>query len=154
MTGGSNGISGVWPSPWLSGRQSYYTLTLLLVGAAVLLMRRMLFSPFGYAMRAGRDSPLRADAIGIAVPRVQWVAFTGAATLVNSFHRLGLVPTALAVADPGRLNGDADSWGSYYAQHPQVFVGNIGYGHAALARGGVFERLGLPASVQEAGHAA
>ncbi|AHC82079.1 thermostable hemolysin [Pseudomonas plecoglossicida] len=90
----------------------------------------------------------------LAARGLQWVAFTGAATLVNSFHRLGLVPTALAVADPGRLNGDADSWGSYYAQHPQVFVGNIGYGHAALARGGVFERLGLPASLQEAGHAA
>lgn len=40
------------------------------------------------------------------------------------------------MADPGRLNGDAAEWGSYYAQHPQVLVGNIGYGHAALARGG------------------
>lgn len=90
----------------------------------------------------------------LAARGLQWVAFTGAATLVNSFHRLGLVPTALAMADPGRLNGDAGKWGSYYAQHPQVFVGNIGYGHAALARGGVFERLGLPSSVAEAGHAA
>ncbi|MBV4491092.1 thermostable hemolysin [Pseudomonas oryzicola] len=90
----------------------------------------------------------------LAARGLQWVAFTGAATLVNSFHRLGLVPTALAMADPGRLNGDAGNWGSYYAQHPQVFVGSIGYGHAALARGGVFERLGLPSSVPEAGHAA
>lgn len=90
----------------------------------------------------------------LATRSLQWVAFTGAATLVNSFHRLGLVPTALTMADPGRLNGDADSWGSYYAQHPQVYVGSIGYGHAALARGGVFERLGLPSSVPEAGHAA
>ena len=38
-------------------------------------MRRMLFSPFGYAMRAGRDSPLRADAIGINVKRIHWAAF-------------------------------------------------------------------------------
>jgi branched-chain amino acid transport system permease protein len=35
----------------------------------------MLFSPFGYAMRAGRDSPLRAEAIGIDVKRVHWIAF-------------------------------------------------------------------------------
>ena len=36
-----------------------------LVAAGVLLLRRILFAPFGYAMRAGRDSPLRAEAIGI-----------------------------------------------------------------------------------------
>ena len=41
----------------------------------VLLLRRLLFAPFGYAMRAGRDSPLRAEAIGIDVKRVHWLAF-------------------------------------------------------------------------------
>jgi branched-chain amino acid transport system permease protein len=35
----------------------------------------MLFAPFGYALRAARDSPLRCDAIGIDVRRVQWIAF-------------------------------------------------------------------------------
>jgi branched-chain amino acid transport system permease protein len=39
------------------------------------VLRRMLFAPFGYALRAGRDSPLRADAIGIDVRRLQWTAF-------------------------------------------------------------------------------
>lgn len=90
----------------------------------------------------------------LAVRGLQWVAFTGAATLVNSFHRLGLAPTVLAQADPGRLQGDAASWGRYYAQHPQVFVGRIGHGYASLAQRGVFERLGLPSTLQEAGHAA
>jgi len=41
----------------------------------VLWLRRVLFSPFGYALRAGRDSVLRADAIGIDVKRMQWLAF-------------------------------------------------------------------------------
>ncbi len=45
------------------------------------LLRRMLFTPLGLAMRAGRDSPLRAEAIGIDVARVQWVAFVAAATV-------------------------------------------------------------------------
>jgi len=53
----------------------YYVLTLLLVALGVLMMRRVLFSPFGYAMRAGRDSPLRAEAIGIDVKRVHWLGF-------------------------------------------------------------------------------
>ena len=35
----------------------------------------VLRSPFGFAMRASRDSPLRAEAIGIATQRVQWMAF-------------------------------------------------------------------------------
>ena len=34
---------------------------------------RILFAPFGYALRAGRDSPLRAEAIGIDVKRVHWI---------------------------------------------------------------------------------
>jgi branched-chain amino acid transport system permease protein len=38
-------------------------------------LRTVMFSPFGYALRAGRDSPLRAEAIGIDVRRVHWIAF-------------------------------------------------------------------------------
>ncbi len=79
FTGGSNGLTGVWPAEWLADKQHYYFLTLALVAAGVLLIRRVLFAPFGYAMRAGRDSPLRADAIGIDVKRNQWVAFVIAA---------------------------------------------------------------------------
>jgi branched-chain amino acid transport system permease protein len=78
FTGGSNGVVGLWPPPWLSSRTAYYLLTLGLCVAGVALMRRALFAPFGYALRAGRDSPLRCDAIGIDVARVQWAAFIAA----------------------------------------------------------------------------
>ena len=90
----------------------------------------------------------------LAARELQWVAFTGAATLVNSFHRLGLEPTVVAEAAPARLNGELASWGSYYAQHPQVYVGNIGYGHDELERSGVYRRMGFPLMLQEPGHAA
>ena len=56
-------------------RSAFYLLTLALVVAGVLTLRRFLFAPFGYAMRAGRDSPLRAEAIGINVKRVHWIGF-------------------------------------------------------------------------------
>jgi branched-chain amino acid transport system permease protein len=65
----------VWPAPWLAPKPAYYLLTLALCAGAIYLLRRMLFAPFGYALRAGRDSPLRADAIGIDVRRMQWAAF-------------------------------------------------------------------------------
>ncbi len=75
VTGGSNGILGIWPQWPFDSLASYYLLTLAFVLAGMLLLRRFLFAPFGYAMRAGRDSPMRAEAIGIHVKRVHWVAF-------------------------------------------------------------------------------
>ena len=75
VTGGSNGIRGIWPQPPFDSRAGFYFLTLAFVAASVLLLRRILFAPFGYAMRAGRDSPLRAEAIGIHVKRVHWAGF-------------------------------------------------------------------------------
>jgi len=75
LTGGSNGVVGVWPPPPFDRAWVYYVLTLLLALLGVLLLRRLLFAPFGYAMRAGRDNPLRAEAIGIDVKRVHWLAF-------------------------------------------------------------------------------
>jgi branched-chain amino acid transport system permease protein len=75
LTGGSNGVIGIWPPPPFDKTGAYFLLTLTLAVLAVLLLRRLLFAPFGYAMRAGRDNPLRAEAIGIDVKRVHWLAF-------------------------------------------------------------------------------
>jgi branched-chain amino acid transport system permease protein len=75
LTGGSNGVVGVWPTAPFDTRAGYFLLALALAVASVLALRRLLFAPFGYAMRAGRDSPLRAEAIGIDVKRVHWLAF-------------------------------------------------------------------------------
>lgn len=83
FTGGSNGLTGIWPAEWLADKQRYYFLTLALVVGGLLAIRRVLFAPFGYAMRAGRDSPLRADAIGIDVKRIQWAAFVVAAVFAG-----------------------------------------------------------------------
>ena len=71
--------------------------------AGLLLLRRVLFSPFGLAMRAGRDSPLRADAIGIAVPAIQWAAFVvaalfaGLAGALYAFSKGSISPDSLGV---------------------------------------------------------
>ena len=75
LTGGSNGVVGVWPTAPFDTRSGYFLLALALAVVGILLLQRFLFAPFGYAMRAGRDSPLRAEAIGIDVKRVHWLAF-------------------------------------------------------------------------------
>jgi branched-chain amino acid transport system permease protein len=103
FTGGSNGLTGVWPATWLANKQAYYYLTLVMVLGGVLLLRRGLFSPFGYAMRASRDSPLRSDAIGIDVKRVQWVAFViaglfaGLAGALFAFSKGSISPETMHV---------------------------------------------------------
>ena len=75
FTGGDNGILGVWPSAWAGGAAAYYYLTLVLAVLVVAALRRVVFAPFGYALRAVRDSPLRGDAIGIDVRSVRWLGF-------------------------------------------------------------------------------
>jgi branched-chain amino acid transport system permease protein len=103
FTGGSNGLTGVWPSEWLSDKRNYYWLTLLLVGIGIWGLRRVLFSPFGYALRAGRDSLLRADAIGIDVKRMQWAGFVlagmvaGGAGALFAYSKGSISPESLAV---------------------------------------------------------
>ena len=83
VTGGSNGLVGIWPAGWLSSKPAYYLVTLVFTVAGCGLLVRALQAPLGLALRAGRDSPLRATAIGIDVPRLQWLAFVIAGTLAG-----------------------------------------------------------------------
>lgn len=75
LTGGDNGIVGVWMPGWASGTANYYYLTLAVCGVAIAVIWRAMFAPFGYTLRAGRDSALRCDAIGIDLRRHQVLAF-------------------------------------------------------------------------------
>ncbi|MEX2239356.1 MAG: ABC transporter permease [Burkholderiales bacterium] len=103
VTGGSNGLVGVWPATWLAARWAYYLLTLILCAAGIALLWRLLHAPFGLALRAARDSPLRAEAIGIDVRTVQWAAFTIAGTAAGlagglyAFSKGSISPELLSV---------------------------------------------------------
>ncbi len=103
LTGGSNGIVGVWPAPWLASRTAYYLLTLLACVSGIFLLWRMIYSPFGYALRAARDSPLRAEASGIDVRSTQWAAFAiaglaaGVAGALYAFSKGSISPETLGI---------------------------------------------------------
>ena len=64
---------------------------------------RVIHSPFGYALRAARDSATRADAIGLDVMRLRWAAFTlaGAAAGLGgglyAFSKGSIDPTLLSI---------------------------------------------------------
>ena len=83
FTGGSNGLVGIWPAEWLASKPAYYLLTLVITVAGCGLLVRLLHAPLGLALRAGRDSPVRAQAIGVNLPRIQWIAFVIAGTLAG-----------------------------------------------------------------------
>jgi branched-chain amino acid transport system permease protein len=104
FTGGSNGLTGVWPSAVFADKAHYYYLTLLCVALGLYVLRRILFAPLGYALRATRDSVLRSDAIGIDVKRVQWAGFViagvfaGLSGALFAFSKGSISPDALGVS--------------------------------------------------------
>jgi branched-chain amino acid transport system permease protein len=83
LTGGDNGILGVWPERWAASPSHFYWLSLAVAALIVAALRMAVFSPFGFALRASRDSPLRGEAIGIDGKRIQWTAFVIAGTVAG-----------------------------------------------------------------------
>jgi branched-chain amino acid transport system permease protein len=104
VTGGDNGIVGVWPASWASGPVPYYLLTLAVTVVAVFLLKRIIDAPFGYALRAARDSEARAEAIGLKVRQHRWLAFVisgaaaGLAGGIYAFSRGSVDPSLLGIS--------------------------------------------------------
>ena len=79
-------------------------MTLALCVGATLALRRAIHAPFGLALRAARDSPLRAEAIGIDVARVRWAAFAVSAAAAGlagglfAYMKGSVFPTYLAIS--------------------------------------------------------
>ncbi|CAG0995795.1 High-affinity branched-chain amino acid transport system permease protein LivH [Burkholderiales bacterium] len=103
VTGGSNGIVGVWPTGTLADATHFSWFTLGVVSIALLALARIAMSPFGQALRGARDSPLRAEAIGIDVRARQWAAFAlagafaGLAGGLFAFSKGSISPETLAI---------------------------------------------------------
>lgn len=103
VTGGDNGILGVWPSAWAAKPAVFYWITLAVAVLSVAGLRALSFSPFGYRLRALRDSTLRAEAIGIDRTSTQWIAFAvagavaGVAGALFAFLKGNVFPDSLAI---------------------------------------------------------
>ncbi len=103
VTGGSNGLTGVWPPEALSDRNRFYLFALALCAAGVLLLAWLNLTPFGHALRAVRDARVKAEAIGLPATRFTWAAFTVGGTLaglagaVYAFSKGSISPDVLAI---------------------------------------------------------
>ena len=103
VTGGDNGVVGVWPSAWASQRAVYFYVVAAGAILGIALLRHVIYAPFGYTLRAARDSAVRADAIGIDVRTHRWLGFTlagaaaGLAGGLYSFSKGSIDPTMISI---------------------------------------------------------
>ncbi|WP_085309427.1 ABC transporter permease [Planktotalea arctica] len=104
LTGGDDGLVDIWPSEWASGTTTFYYLAMVLCIGGIIMLRHTAHSPFGYALRAARDSQRQAEATGINTKHVQWVAFGFAGAMAGIagglfvFSKGSIFPNELEIA--------------------------------------------------------
>jgi branched-chain amino acid transport system permease protein len=140
LTGGSDGLQGIVIEPVfgvfafdLYGRTAFiYCLVVLFL--LFLLARRVVHSPFGLSLRAIRNNPLRAAAIGIPVQRRLVAIYTFAAFYAGIAGGLFTQSTALASPDVFSFERSADLL-------LVLVLGGTGYLYGGLAGAVVFKIL-------------
>jgi len=104
VTRGDDGLVNIWPAAWAASTTVYFYLTLVICAGGILFLRHAAHSPFGYALRASRDSARQAEATGIHTKRVQWAAFTLAGAMAGLagglfvFSKGSVFPNELEIA--------------------------------------------------------
>ncbi|NEV78885.1 branched-chain amino acid ABC transporter permease [Rhodopseudomonas sp. BR0C11] len=114
ITGGTDGLQGIVMQPLLGifefdifGKVGFwYTVAVLLV--LFLLARRVVHSPFGLSLRAIRNNPLRASAVGIPVNARLVAIYTFAAFYAGIAGALFTQTTQLASLDVFSFERSAD----------------------------------------------
>jgi len=114
ITGGTDGLQGIVMQPILGlfafdlfGKTGFF-YSLLVLFLLFLLARRIVHSPFGLSLRAIRNNPLRAAAIGIPVNKRLIAIYTVAAFYAGIAGALYTQTTALASLDVFSFERSAD----------------------------------------------
>jgi branched-chain amino acid transport system permease protein len=114
ITGGTDGLQGIEMAPLLGlfefdmfGKVGFW-YCLAVVFLLFLLARRIVHSPFGLSLRAIKNNPLRAAAIGIPVNRRLIAIYTIAAFYAGIAGALFTQTTALASLDAFSFERSAD----------------------------------------------
>src|SRR2546430_11203965 len=63
VTGGDNGLLGIWPAAWLAGPLAYYYLPLTACGGGLALLARIGRAPLGPTLPGARDPRRRAGTV-------------------------------------------------------------------------------------------
>ena len=114
ITGGTDGLQGIEMQPILGlfafdmfGKTGFF-YSLIVLFLLFLLARRIVNSPFGLSLRAIKNNPLRASAIGVPVNRRLIAIYTIAAFYAGIAGALFTQTTALASLDVFAFERSAD----------------------------------------------
>lgn len=140
ITGGTDGLQGIEMQPILGaipfdmfGKAGFfYSLAVLFV--LFLLARRIVHSPFGLSLRAIKNNPLRAAAIGIPVDRRLIAIYTLAAFYAGVAGALFTQTTAIASLDVFAFERSADLM-------LVLVIGGTGYLYGGLIGAVIFRML-------------
>jgi branched-chain amino acid transport system permease protein len=140
ITGGTDGLQGIEMQPILGafafdmfGKTGFF-YSLVVTFLLFLLARRAVHSPFGLSLRAIRNNPLRAAAIGIPVNRRLVAIYTVAAFYAGIAGALFTQTTALASLDVFSFERSADLM-------LVLVIGGTGYLYGGLIGAVVFRML-------------
>jgi branched-chain amino acid transport system permease protein len=140
ITGGTDGLQGIDMQPILGvfsfdmfGRTGFF-YSLIVLFVLFLLARRIVHSPFGLSLRAIKNNPLRAAAIGIPVNRRLIAIYTVAAFYAGIAGALFTQTTALASLDVFAFERSADLL-------LVLIIGGTGYLYGGLIGAVVFRLL-------------
>jgi len=113
LTGGDEGMRMLRPylfgSEWAGFNKTaylvgpYYYFSLGVLALATLLMWRIVASPFGLCLKTIRDNPLKAESLGVSVPRYRWSAF-----MISAVY--GAVGGALLAPPTGNVDPTLAYW--------------------------------------------
>ena len=104
VTGGDDGLVNIWPADWLNETTVFFYFTLILAVGGIVMLRHVAHSPFGYALRAARDSGRQAEAMGIDTHKIRLIAFGfagfmgGLAGALFVFSKGSVFPNELEIA--------------------------------------------------------
>src|SRR6201747_1095810 len=140
ITGGTDGLQGITMAPIL-GRFAFdmfgkvgFFYSLIVLFLMFLLARRIVHSPFGLSLRAIRNNPLRAAAIGIPVNRRLIAVYALAAFYAGIAGALFTQTTAIASLDVFAFERSADLL-------LVLVIGGTGYLYGGLIGAVVFKML-------------
>jgi branched-chain amino acid transport system permease protein len=140
ITGGTDGLQGIEMQPVLGlfafdmfGKVGFF-YCLGVTFALFLLARRIVHSPFGLSLRAIRNNPLRAAAIGVPVNRRLIAVYTLSAFYAGIAGALFTQTTALASLDVFSFERSADLM-------LVLVIGGTGYLYGGLIGAVVFKML-------------
>lgn len=103
VTGGNDGVLGIWPSAWATDTTTFYYLALVLCSTTICGLIYLSLGQHGLLLRATRDAAPRAAALGINVKARQWIAIiiagvsAGLAGGVFVFSKGSVFPDILAI---------------------------------------------------------